>query len=168
MKKAWKIGISTIAGIVGACVLIRIHNAEVRKVYCERYGKGYDEGYTLGLYQGKLMGANDLYMNAHNSINKRTESWRNLRLLFFMKGIRNMLQKIIAFVINFLTLSSPCGWMMDILKDTRKYKFYNPLRELEIAENHFNFCEQEHMSAAIFELCVAESRVKTLMGGAAL
>lgn len=33
---------------------------------CERYGKGYDEGYTLGLYQGKLMGANDLYMNAHN------------------------------------------------------------------------------------------------------
>lgn len=66
MKKAWKIGISTIAGIVGACVLIRIHNAEVRKVYCERYGKGYDEGYALGLYQGKLMGANDLYMNAHN------------------------------------------------------------------------------------------------------
>ena len=37
MKKAWKIGVSTIAGIVGACVLIRIHNAEVRKVYCERY-----------------------------------------------------------------------------------------------------------------------------------
>ena len=65
-EKAWKIGISTIAGIVGACVLIRIHNAEVRKVYCERYGKGYDEGYALGLYQGKLMGANDLYMNAHN------------------------------------------------------------------------------------------------------
>ena len=63
MKKAWKIGISTIAGIVGACVLIRIHNAEVRKVYCEHYGKGYDEGYALGLYQGKLMGANDLYMN---------------------------------------------------------------------------------------------------------
>ena len=60
MKKAWKIGISTITGIVGACVLIRIHNAEVRKVYCERYGKGYDEGYALGLYQGKLMGANDL------------------------------------------------------------------------------------------------------------
>ena len=58
MKKAWEIGIRTIAGIVGACVLIRIHNAEVRKVYCERYGKGYDDGYTLGLYQGKL--------NAHN------------------------------------------------------------------------------------------------------
>lgn len=66
MKKAWKIGISTIAGIVGTCVLIRIHNAEVRKIYCERYGKGYDDGYALGLYQGKLMGANDLYMNAHN------------------------------------------------------------------------------------------------------
>ena len=58
MKKAWKIGISTIAGIVGACVLSHIHNAEVRK--------GYDDGYALGLYQGKLIGANDLYMNAHN------------------------------------------------------------------------------------------------------
>lgn len=62
MKKAWKIGISAIAGIVGACVLIRVHNAKVCKVYCERYGKGY----ALGLYQGKLMGANDLYINAHN------------------------------------------------------------------------------------------------------
>lgn len=79
-----------------------------------------------------------------------------------------MLQKIIAFVINFLTISSPCGWMMDNLKDTRKYKFYNPLRELEIAENHFNFCEQEYMSAAIFELCAAESRVDGLTGGVAL
>lgn len=79
-----------------------------------------------------------------------------------------MLQKIIAFAINFLTLSSPYDWLMDIFKDARQCKFLNPLRELEIAENHFNFCEQEHMSAAIFELCVAESRVKTLMGGAAL
>ena len=79
-----------------------------------------------------------------------------------------MLQKIIAFAINFLTLSSPYDWLMDIFKDARQRKFLNPLRELEIAENRFNFCEQEHMSAAIFELCVAESRVKTLMGGAAL
>lgn len=79
-----------------------------------------------------------------------------------------MLQKIIAFVINFLTLSPPCGWMMDILKDTRKYKFYNPLRELKIAENHFNFCDQEYMSAAIFELCSAESRVEGLTGGVVL
>lgn len=54
MKKAWKIGISTIAGIVGACVLIRIHNAEVRKVYCERYGKGYD-------------GASWIYYSKHRS-----------------------------------------------------------------------------------------------------
>lgn len=88
--------------------------------------------------------------------------------LFFMKGIRIMLQKIIAFVINFLTLSSPCGLMTDILKDTRKYKFYDPLRELEIAENHFNFCEQEYMSAAIFELRSAESRVERLTGGVIL
>lgn len=79
-----------------------------------------------------------------------------------------MLQKIIAFVINFLTLSSPCGWLMDIFKDARQRKFHNPLRELEIAENHFNFCEQDHMSAAIFELCSAESRVERLIGGAIL
>lgn len=79
-----------------------------------------------------------------------------------------MLKKIIAFAINFLTLSSPYDWLMDIFKDARQRKFLNPLRELEIAENHFNFCEQEYMSAAIFELCVAESRVKVLMGGALL
>ena len=65
-KSVGKLVISTIAGIVGACVLIRVHNAEVCKVYCERYGKGYDEGYALRLYQGKLIGANDMYMNAHN------------------------------------------------------------------------------------------------------
>lgn len=70
-----------------------------------------------------------------------------------------MLQKIIAFVINFLTLSSPCGWMMDILKDTRKYKFYNPLRELEIARNHFENCDPAFITAAIFELNAAECRV---------
>ena len=96
------------------------------------------------------------------------EPWRNLRLFIFMKGIRNMLQKIIAFVINFLTLSSPYDWLMDIFKDARQRKFLNPLRELEIAENHFNFCDQEYASEAIFELCAAESRVKTLMGGATL
>lgn len=72
MKKAWKIGISTIAGIVGACVLIRIHNAEVRKVYCERYGKGYDAGYALGLYQGKLKGANDMYKKNYIYLNSYT------------------------------------------------------------------------------------------------
>lgn len=79
-----------------------------------------------------------------------------------------MLQKIIAFVINFLMLSSPYDWLMDIFKDARQRKFLNPLRELEIAENHFNFCDQEYASEAIFELCAAESRVETLMGGAVL
>lgn len=88
--------------------------------------------------------------------------------LIFYKRNKKYASKIIAFAINFLTLSSPYDWLMDIFKDARQRKFLNPLRELEIAENHFNFCEQEHMSAAIFELCVAESRVKTLMGGAAL
>lgn len=52
MKKAWKIGISTIAGIVGACVLIRIHNAEVRKVYCERYGKDMMKDIHLDFIKG--------------------------------------------------------------------------------------------------------------------
>ena len=52
--------------VLSGRVLIRIHDAEVHKVYCERYEKGYHEGYALGLYQGKLMGAYDLYMNAHN------------------------------------------------------------------------------------------------------
>ena len=66
MKKALKIGVGAIAGLIGTSVLLHIHNAEVCKVYRERYVKGYDEGYTLGLYQGKLMGAKDLYMNAHN------------------------------------------------------------------------------------------------------
>ena len=79
-----------------------------------------------------------------------------------------MLEKIIAFFIDFLVLSSPCSWMMDILKDARRHKFCNPLRELEIAENHFNFCEQEYTSAAIFELCEAESRVERVIGGVIL
>jgi hypothetical protein len=74
---------------------------------------------------------------------------KSAALYFYKKGIRNMLQKIIVFVINFLTLSSPCGWMMDILKDTRKYKFYNPLRELEIAENHFSICRRLFSSCAL-------------------
>lgn len=39
-----------------------------------------------------------------------------------------MLQKIIAFAINFLTLSSPYDWLMDIFKDARQRKFLNPLR----------------------------------------
>ena len=89
---------------------------------------------------------------------------KSAALYFYKKGIRNMIQKIIAFVINFLTLSSPCGWMMDILKDTRKYKFYSPLLELEIAENHFNFCDQEYASEAIFELCAAENKIRAGWG----
>lgn len=69
MKKAWKIGVGAIAGMIGTSVLLHIHNAEVRKVYCERYGEGYDAGYTLGLYHGKLKGAETMYMNS----SKRSE-----------------------------------------------------------------------------------------------
>ena len=75
MKKAWKIGISTITGIVGACVLIRIHNAEVRKVYCERYGKGYDEGYDIAKQEAhnKLVNAIKKAISLGNSIQETAE-----------------------------------------------------------------------------------------------
>lgn len=94
-----------------------------------------------------------------------TGPWRNLRLLLFMKGVTTMLEKIIDFVISFLLLSSPYDWMLDIFKDARRRSFRNPLRELEIAENHFNFCEQEYVSAAIFDLRRAEDRVIRMTGG---
>jgi len=72
-----------------------------------------------------------------------------------------MLEKIIAFFINFLILSSPDDWMIGVFKSARRRKFRNPLRELEIAQNHFNFCEPEYTSAAIFELLAAENKLKS-------
>ena len=38
-------------------------------------------------------------------------------------------------------------------------KYCNPLQELEIARNHFENCDPEFITAAIFELNAAECRV---------
>lgn len=62
MKKALKIGIGAIAGLIGTSVLLHIHNAEVCRVYRERYGEGYDAGYAVGLYEGKRKGACAMFM----------------------------------------------------------------------------------------------------------
>lgn len=72
-----------------------------------------------------------------------------------------MLRNIIAFVTALLALSSPVSLMMGILEDARVpvRKFYSPVRELEIAENHFNFCDPEYIPAAIFELNAAERKM---------
>lgn len=75
-----------------------------------------------------------------------------------------MLRNLIAFIMGVLMLSSPVNWMTDILGSAQMpvHRFCNPLRELEIAENHFNFCDPEYTSAAIFELNAAESRLNIL------
>ena len=39
------------------------------------------------------------------------------------------------------------------------HKYCNPLQELEIARNHFENCDPEFITAAIFELNAAESRL---------
>ena len=39
------------------------------------------------------------------------------------------------------------------------HKYCNPLQELEIARNHFENCDPEFITAAIFELNAAECRV---------
>ena len=72
-----------------------------------------------------------------------------------------MLRNIIAFVTALLALSSPVNLMVGILEaaKTPVSKFYSPVRELEIAENHFNFCDPEYIPAAIFELNAAEHKI---------
>ena len=94
-----------------------------------------------------------------------------------------MLRKIAEFIKIFWT--KPIKWLLGIKSPTEEwarwlgipeceaqidaiYKYCNPLQELEIAQNHFENCDPEFITAAIFELCAAESRVKTLMGGVAL
>ena len=68
-----------------------------------------------------------------------------------------MLRNFIAFIAALLALSSPVSLMMDVLKPV--HKFHNPIRELEIAENHFNFCDPEYIPAAIFEMNAAEYKM---------
>lgn len=70
-----------------------------------------------------------------------------------------MLGKIVEYAKKIFRLE-PIPTTVNTLKDA--------LRELEVARNHFENCDPEFITAAIFELCAAESRVETLMGGVAL
>lgn len=70
-----------------------------------------------------------------------------------------MLRKIVEYVKKIFRLE-PITTTVNTLKDA--------MLELEVARNHFENCDPEFITAAIFELCAAESRVKTLMEGVAL
>lgn len=70
-----------------------------------------------------------------------------------------MLRKIVNFVKK-MFWTEPMVSTVNTLKDA--------MLELEVARNHFENCDPEFITAAIFELCAAESRVKTLMEGVAL
>lgn len=70
-----------------------------------------------------------------------------------------MLRKIAEYVRKIFRME-PIPTTVNTLKEA--------LRELEVARNHFENCDPEFITAAIFELCAAESRVETLMGGALL
>lgn len=70
-----------------------------------------------------------------------------------------MLHKIVNFVKK-MFWTEPMVSTVNTLKDA--------MLELEVARNHFENCDPEFITAAIFELCAAESRVKTLIGGVAL
>lgn len=70
-----------------------------------------------------------------------------------------MLRKIVEYVKKIFRLE-PIPTTVNTLKEA--------LRELEVARNHFENCDPEFITAAIFELCAAESRVKTLMEGVVL
>lgn len=85
-----------------------------------------------------------------------------------------MLRKIAEFIKIFLT--EPIKWLLGIKSPTEEWarwlgipecearigaihKYCNPLQELEIARNHFENCDPEFITAAIFELNAAESRL---------
>lgn len=70
-----------------------------------------------------------------------------------------MLRKIVDFIKE-IFWTEPMVSTANTLKDA--------MRELEVARNHFEHCDPEFITAAIFELNAAESKVKTLMGGALL
>ena len=54
MKKAVKIGM-LVAGLMGGIsALSHIHNAEVCKVYSERYVEGFDNGEKYGRMDGRI------------------------------------------------------------------------------------------------------------------
>ena len=66
-----------------------------------------------------------------------------------------MLRKIAEFIEIFWT--KPIKWLLGIKSAIHKY--CNPLQELEIARNHFEHCDPAFITAAIFELNAAESRL---------
>lgn len=85
-----------------------------------------------------------------------------------------MLQKIAEYVKIFWMES--IKWLLGIKSPTEEWvrwlgipecearigaihKYCNPLQELEIAGNHFENCDPEFITAAIFELNAAECRV---------
>lgn len=61
-----------------------------------------------------------------------------------------MLRKIVKFVKKIFTLE-PIPTTVNTLRSA--------LRDLEVAQNHFENCDPEFVTAAIFELNAAESRV---------
>ena len=85
-----------------------------------------------------------------------------------------MLRKIVEFIKIFWT--EPIKRLLGINSPTEEWarwlripeyeaqidaihKYCNPLQELEIARNHFENCDPEFITAAIFELNAAESRL---------
>lgn len=61
-----------------------------------------------------------------------------------------MLRKISEFIRKIFHME-PMATTVNSLRDA--------LRELEVARNHFNYCEPDFVTAAIFELNAAEHRV---------
>ena len=70
-----------------------------------------------------------------------------------------MLRKIVDFVKK-IFWTEPMISTVNTLKDA--------MRELEVARNHFENCDPEFITAAIFELNAAESRVERLTRGVIL
>ena len=85
-----------------------------------------------------------------------------------------MLRKIVEFIKIFWMES--IKWLLGIKSPTEEWarwlgipeceaqigaihKYCNPLQELEIARNHFENCDPAFITAAIFELNAAESRL---------
>ena len=74
-----------------------------------------------------------------------------------------MLRKIVEFIKIFWT--KPIKWArwLGIPECEAQigaiHKYCNPLQELEIARNHFENCDPAFITAAIFELNAAESRL---------
>jgi hypothetical protein len=105
------------------------------------------------------------------------EGWLTARQVTKMWRCRNAaknLEKVCGNIRRFLMES--IKWLLGIKSPTEEWvrwlgipecearigaihKYCNPLQELEIARNHFENCDPEFITAAIFELNAAECRV---------